>query len=122
MRLLCGVQPLPEPARGASTSPPPGPLVQFMPPRYRRITPGITRRPEPFAEHDSRRVGGRVHAVVMRHSGRLYRRLRAYPAMIGFSTRAKSRSRSNASGVPILYKPHVHLRASAYPSSKSKYA
>jgi hypothetical protein len=28
------------------------------------LTPGITRRPEPFAEHDKMRVGGRVHAVV----------------------------------------------------------
>ncbi len=40
------------------------------------LTPGITRRPEPFAEHDSLRVGGRVHAVVGRRhrenrSGRL---------------------------------------------------
>ena len=28
------------------------------------ITPGIARRPEPFAEHDNVRVGGRAHAVV----------------------------------------------------------
>ena len=36
--------------------------------RYTRsdLTPGITRRPAPFAEQESRRVGGRVHAVVRR--------------------------------------------------------
>ena len=30
------------------------------------LTPGITRRPERLPEHDKRRVGGRVHAVVRR--------------------------------------------------------
>jgi hypothetical protein len=30
------------------------------------ITPGITRRPERLSEHESRRVGSRVHAVVGR--------------------------------------------------------
>jgi hypothetical protein len=36
--------------------------------RYRdsRPTPGITRRPAPLKEDDKQRVGGRVHAVVMR--------------------------------------------------------
>ena len=34
------------------------------------LTPGITRRPEPLAEHDNSRVVGRVHAVV-RHRRRL---------------------------------------------------
>src|SRR5215218_7946713 len=28
------------------------------------LTPGITRRPAPFAKHDKQRAGGRVHAVV----------------------------------------------------------
>jgi hypothetical protein len=32
------------------------------------ITPGITRRPEPSLEFESRRVGGRVHAVVRSRS------------------------------------------------------
>jgi hypothetical protein len=30
------------------------------------LTPRITRRPEPLLEHESCRVGGRVHAVVRR--------------------------------------------------------
>ncbi len=30
-----------------------------------RLTPGITRRPERLQEFEKRRVGGRVHAVVM---------------------------------------------------------
>jgi hypothetical protein len=30
-----------------------------------RLTPGITRRPEPLREFNRQRVGGRVHAVVM---------------------------------------------------------
>jgi hypothetical protein len=31
----------------------------------KRLTPGITRRPTRLLEHESRRVGGRVHAVPM---------------------------------------------------------
>jgi hypothetical protein len=32
----------------------------------KHLTPGITRRPELLHEDEIRRVGGRVHAVVMR--------------------------------------------------------
>ena len=43
-------------------------LPRLSPPRPGDLTPGITRRPTSLAEHDSLRVGGRVHAVVMRLS------------------------------------------------------
>ena len=32
----------------------------------RNLTPGITRRPKPLKVDDKVRVGGRVHAIVMR--------------------------------------------------------
>ena len=32
--------------------------------QQRNLTPGITRRPASLLEHESARVGGRVHAVV----------------------------------------------------------
>src|SRR5215203_4951010 len=64
MRLLGGVQLPLEPARGASMSPPPGSPVQLMPcarpPHNARHHPP----PRAIANDDSRRVGGRVHAVV----------------------------------------------------------
>jgi hypothetical protein len=43
------------------------------------LTPGITRRPAPLLEHDNRRVGGRVHAVVRRVLGRGRRPLSRRP-------------------------------------------
>ena len=36
------------------------------------LTPGITRRPASLPEFEITRVGGRVHAVVMRHLRRSY--------------------------------------------------
>ena len=36
-----------------------------VPAKRKHLTPGITRRPEPLLEFESRRVGGRVQAVPM---------------------------------------------------------
>lgn len=80
--------------------------------RYIGLMPGITSRPAPLRADNNCRVGvGACHCYAS--PGAAHRRLRAYPAMTRFSPRDKSRSRSNASGVPILYNAHVHLRASA---------
>ena len=66
MRLLCGAQVTPEPERGANTSLPPGPVfstrLSARPPHNARHHPP----PQAFDLHKSRRVGGRVHAVVRR--------------------------------------------------------
>jgi hypothetical protein len=66
MRLLCGAQPPLKPARGAITSLHPGPRVfacpLARPPHNARHHPP----PRMIDLHESRRVGGRVHAVVRR--------------------------------------------------------
>jgi hypothetical protein len=52
---------------------PPWPRIQSaeVVKRSSNLTPGITRRPAPLNVDESRRVGGRVQAVVMRGVGSL---------------------------------------------------
>jgi hypothetical protein len=66
-------------------------------PQYRRITPRITRRPAPLLIDDISRVGGRVHALVMRR-----------PTPAGART---SRDTSSATRAPQRPAPAHHTAA-----------
>src|SRR5690349_19206401 len=64
MRLLGGVQVALKPARAVIRVRLPRSSEHRSPLSYRRLTPGITRRAQVVKELESRRVRGRVHAVV----------------------------------------------------------